>query len=159
MIWVEGNETTIRLIPVCRPFPGPPHSVTPESFTLPPGDAGGYVRRTWFLSVAPSPSHFPLLWICLFKGCSSSGVSTSPQRTFPFSLGLGVPTAVFHSYPPSSTVYMVFSAFLKICFHRNATSLSCGLSCVLWWVYETLFSSQWAIFHKFLSMPENYFQK
>lgn len=102
-IWARGNETTnIKRIPVLPPFPALPHSI------------------------------FPLLWLCLFKGCSSLGVSSSPWNTFSFSSGLGVHTAVFHSYLHSSTAYVVLSALLKICFHRNATGLSCGLSCVLW---------------------------
>lgn len=143
-------------------FQAPPHSFTAEAFSLPPDGAGVWVVTSGehgpSLCLLPSPI-FPLLWLCLFKGCSSSGVSTSPWSTFSFSSGLGVPTAVFHSHLPSSTACVVFSAFLKMYFHRNATSLSCGLSCVLWWVYWILFSSHWAIFHKFLPIPENYFEK
>lgn len=154
LIWVGGNETTnIKLAPSFPLFQAPPHSITPEFFTLPPAGAGvwgvgGYTRRPWFLSVAPSPSHFSSALALSLQG-SSSGVSSSPWSTFSFSSVLGIPTAVFHSYLPSTTACVVFSALLKICFQRNATSLSCGLGCVLWWVCWTLFFPQWAIFHKF----------
>lgn len=140
-------------------FQAPPHSVIPESFTLPPGGAGvwgvgGYIR-TWFLSVAPS--HF------------SSALALSLQglqffRSIYFTtehLLLHLGSWCSHCCVSLSSTLLHCLCFLpsKNIFCRNATSLSCGLSCVLWWVYWTLFSSQWAIFHKFLSMPENYFEK